>query len=320
MALERRLLLDMYRDMLRIRRFEEQVWNVYTSGLMHGLAHLYIGEEAVAVGVCSALRKEDYITSTHRGHGHCVAKGGSLDRMMAEVMGKVTGYCRGKGGSMHIADLSLGILGANGIVGGGFGIATGAALSARLRKTDQVTACFFGDGAANQGIFFEVMNFAAIWDLPVIYVCENNHYGEYTATERVTAGACIADRAVPFGIPTQVVDGSDVIAVYGAMAEAVGRARSGGGASLIECDTYRYRGHHVGDPGEAYRSKEEVEAWMAKDPIERLKQKVLAERKAAESELQAVDEAVQQEVSDAVASAREAPYPDVAEVRAHVYA
>ncbi len=320
MGLDRQLLLDMYRGMLCIRRFEEEIWNVYTGGLMHGLAHLYIGEEAVAVGVCSALREDDYITSTHRGHGHCVAKGGRLDRMMAEVMGKVTGHCRGKGGSMHIADMSSGILGANGIVGGGFGIATGAALSAKLRKTDQVTACFFGDGAANQGIFFEVMNHAAIWKLPVIYVCENNHYGEFTATETVTAGACIADRAAPFGIPGRAVDGSDVVAVYGAAAEAVERARSGEGASLIECDTYRYRGHHVGDPGETYRSREEIDAWMAKDPIERLKGKLMGEEQATEAELNAVEEGVQKEVLEALESAKAAPYPDVEEVREHVFA
>ena len=319
MNYDRQLLLDMFRGMLRIRRFEEQIWNVFTTGLMHGLAHLYIGEEAVAVGVCSTLREDDYITSTHRGHGHCVAKGGQLDRMMAEVMGKVTGYCRGKGGSMHIADMSLGILGANGIVGGGFGIATGAALSAKLRKTDQVAACFFGDGAANQGIFFEVMNHAAIWNLPVIYVCENNQYGEYTATKNVTAGKCIADRALPFGFPGRVVDGCDVMAVYEAMNEFVALARAGEGPALIECLTYRHRGHHVGDPGDAYRSKEEIEEWMGKDPIERLKKKLLDEG-AKEAELVSIDEEVQKVVLDAVESAKAAPYPDVKEVSEHVYA
>ena len=250
-----------YRNMLRIRRFEEQIFEVYTGGLMHGLAHLYIGEEAVAVGVCSALRDDDYITSTHRGHGHCVAKGGNLDQMMAEVLGRVTGYCRGKGGSMHIADMSLGILGANGIVGGGFGIATGAALSAKLRKTDQVAVCFFGDGASNQGVFFEVMNTASIWDLPVVYVCENNQYGEYTATDSVTAGDTIADRAKPFGIPSSTIDGNDVVIVHKTAAAAVARAREGKGPTLIECMTYRHRGHHVGDPGDGYRSEEERQAW-----------------------------------------------------------
>jgi pyruvate dehydrogenase E1 component alpha subunit len=310
----------MYRDMLRIRRFEEQILQVYTGGLMDGLAHLYIGEEAVAVGVCSALAKDDYITSTHRGHGHCVAKGGRLDRMMAEVMGRVTGYCRGKGGSMHITDLSLGILGANGIVGGGFGIATGAAMSAKMRKSGQVAVCFFGDGAANQGIWFEVMNLAAIWDLPVIYVCENNQYGEHTAADRVTAGGSIADRAKPFGIPGTVVDGMDVLAVHAATREAVDRARSGGGPGMIECDTYRYRGHHVGDPGLAYRTTEEIDSWMERDPIARLKRNILDAGDATESALDRIDREVQQEVADALESAKSAPWPDVGEVDDHIFA
>jgi TPP-dependent pyruvate/acetoin dehydrogenase alpha subunit len=320
MPLDTQIMLKMYRNMLRIRRFEEQIYEVYTGGLMHGLAHLYIGEEAVAVGACTALRDDDFITSTHRGHGHCVAKGGNLESMMAEVMGRVTGHCRGKGGSMHIADMSVGILGANGIVGGGFGIATGAALSAQKRGTDQVAVCFFGDGASNQGIFFETMNFAAIWQLPIIYLCENNHYGEYTATEKVTAGKCIADRATPFGIPSSQVDGSDAIAVYEATAEAVDRARTGGGPTLIECDTYRYRGHHVGDPGESYRPKEEREEWLAKDPITRLREKIKTDQLASEAELDAEVREVESEVSNAVEAAKIAEYPDVSEVKQHVYA
>ena len=307
-----------YRNMLRIRRFEEQIFEIYTSGLMHGLAHLYIGEEAVAVGVCSALRDDDFITSTHRGHGHCVAKGGSLDRMMAEVMGRVTGYCRGKGGSMHIADMSLGILGANGIVGGGFGIATGAALSAKLRKTDQVAVCFFGDGASNQGIFFEVMNHAAIWDLPVIYVCENNQYGEYTATDSVTAGDTIADRASPFGIPNEVIDGNDVITVHNAAMKAVARAREGGGPSLIECMTYRHRGHHVGDPGDRYRSEEERREWQARDPITRY-HAVLIDEGYDAATLDRIDAEVKEEVADAVETAAGAPWPDAEEASQHVF-
>jgi pyruvate dehydrogenase E1 component alpha subunit len=320
MSLPPEILLKMYRNMLRIRRFEEQIYEVYTSGLMHGLAHLYIGEEAVAVGTCTALRDDDFITSTHRGHGHCVAKGGNLEHMMAEVMGRVTGHCRGKGGSMHIADMSVGILGANGIVGGGFGIATGAALSAQKRGTDQVAVCFFGDGASNQGIFFETMNFAAIWQLPVIYLCENNHYGEYTATEKVTAGKCIADRATPFGIPSAQADGSDAIAVYEATAIAVERARTGGGPTLIECDTYRYRGHHVGDPGESYRPKEERDEWLAKDPITRLREKIKTDNLASEAELDAEVREVESEVANAVEAAKKADYPNVSEVNQHVYA
>ena len=307
------------RSMLRIRRFEEQIWEIYTSGLMHGLAHLYIGEEAVAVGVCTALRDDDFITSTHRGHGHCVAKGGKLDEMMAEVMGRVTGICRGKGGSMHIADMSGGILGANGIVGGGFGIATGAALSAKLRKTDQVAVCFFGDGASNQGIFFEVMNHAAIWDLPVIYICENNQYGEYTATDSVTAGDTIANRAKPFGIPSSVIDGNDVEVVYEAAKEAVERARSGGGPSMIECTTYRHLGHHVGDPGDGYRSEEERQEWQDKDPITQYRS-ILAKAGIDETDLDRIDQEVKDEVADAVESAQGSPWPDVEEADQHVFA
>ncbi len=307
------------RSMLRIRRFEEQIFEIYTNGLMHGLAHLYIGEEAVAVGVCTALRDDDFITSTHRGHGHCVAKGGKLDEMMAEVMGRVTGICRGKGGSMHIADMSVGILGANGIVGGGFGIATGAGLSVKLRKTDQVAVCFFGDGASNQGIFFEVMNHAAIWDLPVIYVCENNQYGEYTATDAVTAGEHIADRAKPFGIPGSVIDGNDVELVYEAAAEAVERARKGGGPALIECMTYRHRGHHVGDPGDGYRPDEERAEWQEKDPITRYHAS-LVDSGFEESDLEQIDQEVKDEVADAVESAQGAPWPEVEEASQHVFA
>jgi len=320
MPLDPEALIKMYRAMLRIRRFEEQIWEVYTGGLMHGLAHLYIGEEAVAVGVCSALRNDDFITSTHRGHGHCVAKGGDLEAMMAEVMGRVTGHCRGKGGSMHIADMSVGILGANGIVGGGFGIATGAALSARQRGTDQVAVCFFGDGASNQGIFFEVMNFAAIWKLPVIYVCENNQYGEYTPTGNVTAGSCIADRSAPFGIPSTTVDGHEALAVHEAAVEAVVRARKGGGATLIECNTYRHRGHHVGDPGEDYRPQEERDAWMEKDPIQILRQKMIDDKLASEAELDAEMREVESEMANALAAAKAASYPDITEVSEHVYA
>lgn len=310
---------DMYRSMVRIRTFEEQIWNVYTTGLMQGLAHLYIGEEAVAVGVCAALRDDDCITSTHRGHGHCVAKGGAVDRMMAEVMGRVTGTCRGKGGSMHIADLSIGILGANGIVGGGFGIAGGSALSAKLRGTDQVTACFFGDGASNQGVFFEVMNMSAVWKLPVIFVCENNHYGEYTAADRVAAGK-LSDRSKAFGIPSSVVDGNDVLAVYEAAVEAVARGRSGEGATLIECDTYRYQGHHVGDPGESYRDEEERKAWLAKDPIPRFRKRLVDEGDATDDDLDGIEAEVEKEVLAAVEAAKEAPFPDVEEVDQHVYA
>ena len=320
MNLDRERLLEIYRRMVMIRQFEEQTWNVYTRGQMAGLAHLYIGEEAVAVGVCSALREDDKITSTHRGHGHCVAKGGDLYRMMAEIMGKSTGYCQGKGGSMHIFDMSLGILGANGIVGGSLGIATGSALSARLQGTDQVTACFFGDGAANQGIWMEVMNLAAIWTLPVIYVCENNQYGEYTPTDAVTAGKSIAARAEPFGIPNCTVDGTDVLAVHDAAQEAVERGRSGEGASVIECLTYRFRGHHVGDPGNTYRAEEEIAEWMKRDPIQQFHEKLAAEGIATQEELKGIVETVQKEAEEAVEKAVADPMPDPSEVMEDIYA
>src|SRR5438132_392933 len=235
-----------YRNMVRIRIFEEHVNDLYTRALMPGLAHLYVGEEGVAVGVCEALRPDDYITSTHRGHGHCLAKGASVDRMFAELLGKEAGYCRGKGGSMHIADQERGNLGANAIVAGSAGIATGAALSAKKRGTDQVTVCFFGEGALGQGVLYECMNMAALWKLPVVYACENNMYNEYTHYSETTAGD-IATRAKAFGIPFQEVDGQDVRAVNQAALDAVARGRSGGGPSFLMFLTYRQRGHHVGD-------------------------------------------------------------------------
>lgn len=313
-------LLEIYRRMVMIRQFEEQTWNVYINGQMAGLAHLYIGEEAVAVGVCSALREDDKITSTHRGHGHCVAKGGDLYRMMAEIMGKSTGYCQGKGGSMHIFDMDLGILGANGIVGGSFGIATGSALSSKLKGTDQVTACFFGDGAANQGLWLEVMNLAAIWKLPVIYVCENNQYGEYTPTDAVTAGNSIAARSEPFGIPNCTVDGTDVLSVHKAAQDAVKRGRMGEGPSVIECHTYRFRGHHVGDPGNTYRTEREVGEWMKRDPIKKLHAKLIEKGIATEEELKGISDMVQKEAEEAVEKAVADPMPDPNELMEDIYA
>ena len=260
--------LHMYEQMLKIRLFEEHVIELYMSAKMPGLAHLYSGEEAVAVGVCEALRKDDYITSTHRGHGHCLAKGASIDRMYAELLGKEAGYCRGKGGSMHIADQDTGNLGANAIVGGSAGIATGAAMSIKMRGSDQVAVCFFGDGALGQGLLYEVMNMASLWKFPVIYVCENNLYNEYTHNSQTTAGDMRA-RASAFGIPTEEVDGQDVRAVYAATAQLVARARGGAGPAFLLCNTYRYYGHHVGDIQRAYyRAKEEEEYWKTdRDPL-----------------------------------------------------
>ena len=299
----------MYRKMVEIRRFEEHVWDVYTRGLMPGLAHLYIGEEGVAVGACAALRDDDYITSTHRGHGHCLAKGARLEPMMAEIMGKEAGYCRGKGGSMHIADLSMGNLGANGIVGGSFGIATGAAWSAKLRKTDQVVVCFFGDGAANQGILLETANMAVIWDLPVIYLCENNQYGEHTPFESVSGVKEIVDRAKGFGMDGERVDGSDSLAVHEVITRAVDKARKGGGPTFVEAVTYRFRGHHVGDAAD-YRTKQELAWWMDnKDPIQLLEHEMIKARIATDEQLQEIQQQVEDEVVAAVEFARQAPYP-----------
>jgi pyruvate dehydrogenase E1 component alpha subunit len=313
--------LDLYRRMLRIRLFEEQVNDLYTSAKMPGLAHLYIGEEAVAVGVCSALRDDDYITSTHRGHGHCLAKGASVDRMFAELLGKEAGYCRGKGGSMHIADQEKGNLGANAIVAGSVGIATGAALSAKKRGTDQVSVCFFGEGALGQGIVYECMNMAALWKLPVIYACENNLYNEYTHYRETTAGD-IASRARAFGIPSVEVDGQDVMKVREAAAAAVQRARSSGGPSFLMFMTYRQRGHHVGDIDRTYyRSKDEERRWAdERDPLRALSQVLISDGTADAAAFDRIEEEVRTEITDGVKFALEAPYPSPAEVTQDVYA
>src|SRR3979490_1856765 len=267
-ALGTEKLLHMYKQMVSIRLFEEQVNDLYTRALMPGLAHLYIGEEAVAVGICEALHRDDYITSTHRGHGHCLAKGASPDRMFAELLGKEAGYCRGKGGSMHIADPATGNLGANAVVGGSVGIATGAAFTAKHLKTDRVAVCFFGEGALGQGSLYEVMNLAQLWKLPVIYLCENNLYNEYTHYTETTAGT-ILGRATAFGLEAASVDGQDVRAVNEIAHRLVQRARAGEGPAFLQADTYRYSGHHVGDINrEYYRSKQEEQHWKSdRDPI-----------------------------------------------------
>ena len=312
--------LHAYRQMVRIRMFEEQVNELYTRALMPGLAHLYSGEEAVAVGVCEALRRDDYITSTHRGHGHCLAKGASVDRMFAELLGKEAGYCRGKGGSMHIADQEKGNLGANAIVAGSVGIATGAALSAKKRGTDQVAACFFGEGALGQGIVYECMNMAALWKLPVVYVCENNMYNEYTHYLETTAGD-IALRAPAFGIPFHEADGQDVRSVYQSTRAAVERARSGEGPSFLLYRTYRQHGHHVGDVDRAYyRSKDEERSGQDRDPLKILAQSMVAEGAADAVTFDRLEEEVRTEISEGVRFALEAPYPGPEEVLMHVYA
>jgi pyruvate dehydrogenase E1 component alpha subunit len=306
--------------MVTIRAFEEQVNQLYRGAKMPGLAHLYIGEEAVAVGVCEALRDDDYITSTHRGHGHCLAKGASVDRMFCELLGKEEGYCRGKGGSMHIADHEHGNLGANAIVGGSTGIATGAAFSAKARGTDGVAVCFFGEGALGQGVLYEVMNMAALWKLPVIYVCENNLYNEYTHFSETTAGE-IAARAQAFGIPTEDVDGQDVFAVHAVASRAVARARAGAGPSFLVCHTYRFRGHHVGDVDRSYyRTKDEEQQWQAeRDPLTLLGARVTDAGHIDQERLAEIDRAVADEVAHAAEYALAAPYPDPAEVDEDVY-
>jgi len=309
--------LEMVERMLRIRAFETQANQLYLSAKMPGLTHLYIGEEAVAVGICSALRQDDTITSTHRGHGHCIAKGADARLMYCELLGKEEGYCKGKGGSMHIADHANGNLGANAIVGGSAGIATGAAFSAKALGTDRVSVCFFGEGALGQGLLYEVMNMASLWKLPVIYVCENNLYNEYTSFEDVTAGSITA-RAEAFGIPAEEIDGQDVLAVYEAARRAVERARRGEGPSFLMCATYRYQGHHVGDVDRSYyRSKDEEERWAAeRDPIALLKARLGDEAQQVER----IRERVEAEIEDAVQYALNAPYPAPSEVTKHVYA
>jgi TPP-dependent pyruvate/acetoin dehydrogenase alpha subunit len=320
-ASEKEKWLHAYRQMVSIRLFEEQVNEVYTRALMPGLAHLYSGEEAVAVGICEALRIDDYITSTHRGHGHCLAKGASPDRMFAELLGKEAGYCRGKGGSMHIADPATGNLGANAIVGGSVGIATGAAFSAKTLGTDRVAVCFFGEGALGQGSLYEVMNLAQLWKLPVIYVCENNQYNEYTHFTETTAGS-ILGRATAFGIEAASVDGQDVRTVNEVATRLVKRARAGSGPAFLQCDTYRYSGHHVGDINrEYYRSKQEEQHWKAdRDPITVLAKWLLDQGYGDAASLDRVRSEVRATMEAAVKFAIAAPYPSVDEVGKHVYA
>lgn len=312
--------LRMYRQMVRIRTFEDNANQLYLSAKMPGLTHMYSGEEAVAVGICEALRKTDKITSTHRGHGHCVAKGADFKEMFCELLGKEEGYCRGKGGSMHIADQSNGNLGANAIVGGSMGIATGSAFSAKLLGNDDVTVCFFGDGATAQGLMYETMNMAALWKLPVIYACENNGYSEYTRTDEIAAGS-ITGRAEAFGIEAFQVDGQDVLAVNTLTQQLVDRCRKGEGPFFIELMTYRYHGHHVGDINrEYYRSKEEEQDWKEnRDPIIRFRSWLVSERIASEAEIDAMNAEIKDDAAAAVEYALNAKYPDVSEVDMHVF-
>jgi len=321
MEIDRDTLLKFYVTMLKIRLFEERVIDLYARGFVPGLAHLYIGEEAVATGVCAALREDDYITSTHRGHGHVIAKGARLKSMMAELFGKRTGCCKGKGGSMHIADMAIGVLGANGIAGGGLPIAVGAGMSAKWRGTDQVTVSFFGDDASNSGTFHESLNLASLYTLPVVFVCEDNLYGISVGQKQQRLLQDIALRATSYSMPGVTVDGNDVIKVYGAASDAVERARAGGGPSLIECKTYRWRGHHEGDPnrGRRYRTEEEIESWKERDPIERLVTKLISDEIVTGREVEVIKEGILEEIEQAVAFAEESPFPALEDLYEGVY-
>jgi pyruvate dehydrogenase E1 component alpha subunit len=307
--LDKALLLEIYRKMVAVRVFEETAADLFLKGQLPGFLHSYIGEEAVAVGVCVHLTPQDMITSTHRGHGHAVAKGARLDMMMAELFAKKTGYCHGKGGSMHIADLDLGILGANGIVGAGVPIATGAALAQKMRGSDRVTVAFFGDGGSNTGAFHEGVNMAAVWNLPVVFVCENNQYAESTPRGVHQKVKDIAQRAMAYDIPGVVADGMDAFDVYQKAGEAIERARTGGGPSLVEAKTYRFMGHYVGDP-QTYRTKEEVEQWKRRDPIAMFRTRVVEAGQVTAAELDAIDAELKREMEAAVEFARQSPEPE----------
>lgn len=311
---QKELAKQFYTVMYRTRRFEEEVFEFYKRGLMPGLAHLYLGEEAIATGACATLRDDDYIGSTHRGHGHLVARGADLNRMMAEILGKETGYSKGKGGSMHIMAMDKGILGANGIVGGEIPIATGAAYSAKYRGTDQVTLAFFGDSASNEGTFHESLNMAAAWDLPCVYIIENNLFGISVDIRRVTKEHELSKRALGYGIPGVTIDGNDVFAVYETVKLAVERARRGEGPTLIECLTYRWQGHHVGDPGE-YRDPQELTDWKAREPIGQLEKRGLL----TQDEIDAIKADVEEEIKAACKFAEESPYPDASEAYSDLF-
>jgi len=311
--------IEMLKKMYQIRYFEEQTEQFIIRGMIHGTCHLYVGEEAAAVGAIYAIDNDDYITSTHRGHGHCISKGADLKLMMAELLGKKTGYCKGKGGSMHIADIESGNLGANGIVGGGIGIATGAALTCKMKYGNQkMVICFFGDGAANQGIFHESVNMASIWDLPVIYLCENNIYGMSTPTSYAFNIDKISDRKLAYGIEGLTIDGNDLIQVYNTVAYFAEKCRKGQGPVLIEARTYRWKGHSKSD-AQVYRSKEEVRSWMEKDPIKRYGERLIDEKVISKKQVRNLEEKVRQEIEEAVDFAKESPFPDPSEVEDDVY-
>ena len=316
--IEKQRLISIYKKMNDIRRFELKAQSFFEENKLRGSVHLYVGQEAVAATVCSLLTDADYITSTHRGHGHCIAKGAELNQSMAELMGRATGYCRGRSGSMHIADFSKGNLGANAIVGGGVGIAVGAALAAQLKGTDQVAVSFFGDGASNQGVTHEAMNLAAVWRLPVIFVCENNGFGISVPTKESTSVTDISKRSAAYDIPGYTVDGNDVFQIDEAMNKAIERAKKGEGPTLIECKTYRWLGHWTGDP-QVYRTREEVEQWKQKCPIKRLREYILEHSILTEEEVNEMEHRSQEEVEAAANFALESPEPDPATVMEDVF-
>lgn len=310
MELSKEIMVDLLQVMFRIRFFEAAVNEHFQKNDIPGFAHLYIGEEATAAGVCATLNVDDYITSTHRGHGHCIAKGAKLKLLMAELWGRETGYCKGRGGSMHIFVKELGILGTNGIVGAGLPLALGAAMHAKLGKEKKVCVCFFGDGAANNGTFHESLNLAAIQNLPVIFICENNLYATVTPVNRATKTKNFADRAASYGLPGVIVDGNDVIEVFKNAKKAVDKARNGDGPSLLECKTYRYYGHYVGEPGIGYRTKEEIEKWKERDPIKLFSKYLKDNRVLGVEQIEKIRQETEREAVEAVEFARNSPWPD----------
>ena len=317
--LSRELLFAYYKKVLELRLFELKVQELYRNGRLPGFVHLYVGEEAVAVGVCSQLESADLVFSTHRGHGHALAKGVPAGIVLAELWGKVTGSSGGRGGSMHMYAPEYGFMGTNGIVGAPIPLATGAALSAKLRKKSEVVVCFFGDGAVNSGSFHEAVNLGAVWNLPVVYVCENNLYATEMAFRRATKNTSVASRAAAYGIPGVEVDGQDVVAIHEAAQAAIQRARQEGGPTLIECKTYRYVGHHEGDPGTEYRTREEVQEWKQRDPVKLARKRLLDSGMADESELQATDQEVERIIDAAVEFAEKSPEPSAESVNEHVF-
>jgi len=319
MEFSREVLLSMYKKMLLIRYFEEKVDEFFARALIHGTTHLYTGEEAIAVGACVHLEKGDFLTSTHRGHGHCISSGADVKRMMAELLGKETGYSHGKGGSMHIADVEAGNLGANGVVGGGIPLAVGAGLTLKMKNSNRMVLCFFGDGAANQGVFHESLNLASIWDLPVVFICENNVYGMSFSVKKAIRAKSIAVRSKAYGIPGKLVDGNDVFAVSDAVEAAAGRARKGKGPSLIECQTYRWKGHSKSDAN-LYRTQEEIESWKKKCPIKRFREKLIETDVLTIGKAQKIDQEAKKDIEDAVEFAMRSQEPKLQDLEEDVYA